>query len=567
MWRGISLEHKCLLLFGAAVVLIIVAALSVPWLRMNSLVDEGQLETSRQLVLTWQERVQRSGKPPDPEEQLAEGTLRVYSMTQASVAGEQNWFVRDTLAAFAMDADRREHHDAEWETTARRYHYAKGLMNDQGEMVGIAVLDRASPPAARQIVINTAYMFSAGLIAGGVAVLVFYLITSKIILSPVRSLKETAERVREGDIGTRADIQTGDEFEELAQTFNQMLERLATTQQQLRAINKSLDLKLNELAERNVVLFEAAKLKGEFLANVSHELRTPLNSILGFADLLLETVNREIAAGDDSTRIAKRKRYLENIITSGRSLLEMITGLLEMAKVEAGKMEIQVGPVNIRDTCEGLLAMMRPLADRGKVDLTLEVAEDLPAVETDAKKLEQIVFNLLSNAVKFTSPDPSVWGRVPPSVGASEGAPAAPASDRPARVILRAERLFGRAGHGPEAEERVRISVLDTGPGIAEADRKVIFEKFRQLEAGHTRRYPGTGLGLSITKELVSLLQGEILVESEVGRGSMFSVILPLRIDPDRAAEMKLEMAFRGTLAGRRALANEARATTQGASA
>jgi two-component system, NarL family, sensor histidine kinase BarA len=558
MWRGISLEHKCLLLFGAAVILIIVAALSVPWLRMNSLVDEGQFETSRQLILEWQDRVTRLSVPPEKTEKLTEGTITVYSHDDAKELAEKDWFLGSTLAAFAVDADRREHKDTEWAGTARRYYYSKLLVDPEGHAEGIVVLDRVSVPAARQIVINTAYMFSAALIAGGVAILVFYLILSKIILSPVRSLRETAERVREGDIATRAEIQTGDEFEELGDTFNQMLERLAATQDQLRAINKSLDNKLNELAERNVALFESAKLKGEFLASVSHELRTPLNSILGFADLMLETVQREISAGDDSTRINKRKRYIENIITSGRSLLEMINGVLEMAKVEAGKAELRVAPLNVRDTCEGLIAMMRPLADRGQVELLMESAPDLPIIETDAKKLEQIIFNLLSNAVKFTSPDPAVWGRsaLAPRPVESNGAPEAPRSDpnKPARVILRAERLIGRGSAGPAAEERVRISVLDTGPGISEDDQKIIFEKFRQLESGHTRRYPGTGLGLSICKELTALLQGEIQVQSELGRGSMFSVILPLRLDPDRAAEMKLEMAFRGTLAGRREL-------------
>jgi signal transduction histidine kinase len=558
MWRGISLEHKCLLLFGAAVILIIVAALSVPWLRMNSIVDEGQFETSRQLILGWQDRVKRSGLPPAKTETLTDGTITVYSLEEADKLAGSDWFLKSTIDAFAVDSDRREHKDTEWAVTARRYYYAKAFPGPDEEIGGIAVLDRVSAQAARQIAINTAYMFSAGLIAGGVAVLVFYLIINKIILSPVRSLKETAERVREGDISIRADIQTGDEFEQLGETFNQMLERLATTQEQLRAINKSLDNKLNELAERNVALFESAKLKGEFLASVSHELRTPMNSILGFADLLLETANREITAGDDSTRIVKRKRYIENIITSGRSLLEMINGVLEMAKVEAGKTELRVAPVNIRDTCEGLIAMMRPLADRGQVELLMEAAPDLPIIETDPKKLEQIIFNLLSNAVKFTSPDPSVWGRSAPVARApdADGATEAGRPDpvRPARVILRAERLFGRGSAGPDAKERVRISVLDTGPGIAEEDQKIIFERFRQLESGHTRRYPGTGLGLSICKELTGLLQGEIQVQSELRRGSMFSVILPLRLDPDRAAEMKLEMAFRGTLAGRREL-------------
>src|SRR5690349_18221932 len=125
MWRGISLEHKCLMLFGAAVILIIVAALSVPWLRMNSIVDEGQFETSGQLILEWQDRVQRSGLPPEKSEKLTEGTIKVYSMGEARKAAENDWFLKATLEAFDESPERREYKDTEWAVTARRYSYAK----------------------------------------------------------------------------------------------------------------------------------------------------------------------------------------------------------------------------------------------------------------------------------------------------------------------------------------------------------------------------------------------------------------------------------------------------------
>jgi len=575
MWRGISLANKCLLLFGAAVILIIVAALSVPWLRMNSLVDEGQFETSRQLVIEWQNRAAQEPDAPPVKQDLSSGAIVALTLEQARKKAKDDWFIQYSLDWLEGKPDRIEYNNVEWETTARRYHYAKARRDEQGQIVELFVLDRTSRTAARQIIVNTAYMLSAGLIAGGVAVLVFYLITDKIILRPVRSLKDTAELIREGDMATRADITTGDEFEELSQTFNQMVERLANTQDQLRAINKSLDLKLNELAERNVSLYEAAKLKGEFLASVSHELRTPMNSILGFTDLLIEVADKEAQSGDDSTRLAKRKRYLDNIRSSGTNLLEMINSLLDMAKIEAGKMELHIEPMSVRDACEGLIALMKPLADRAGVELVQEIAPDIPIIETDIKKFQQIVFNLLSNAVKFTGAGAggasgstatgggASWGSGSGSasgiaVGTPNGTDAGDAtrhdqsrSGRFARVILRAERMFGR-GSGAEAEERVRVSVLDTGPGIAPEDQRVIFEKFRQLESGHTRTHAGTGLGLSICKEFVGMLQGEIQLESQPGRGSMFSIILPMRIDPERADEHRLEMAFRGSLAGQK---------------
>ncbi len=552
MWRGISLANKCLLLFGGAVLLVVFAALSIPWLRMNALVDEAQKELSRQLVEVWRHGLEQTtavGPVSDPAVSDRIGDAQVeYMLPEVAASGggrmaggtggdrPRDKFVAAAWKSFRERPDDTERHLAAWVGTDREYRYARADRESDGRLRGMYLLTRTSTGAARLLVINTAYLLSAGLIALGLAVLVFYLITNRLILSPVRSLKETAEMVREGNLATRSDIQTGDEFEELSETFNQMLENLTESQMQLTSINTSLDLKVNELSERNVALFESNKLKGEFLANVSHELRTPLNSIIGFTELLLEAADKEAEAGDDSSRLSKRRRYLQNINNAGRSLLEMINGLLDMAKLDAGKMEIKLGPVNLKESCEGWAALFRPLADRGGVELVVDASPDLPTVETDSEKLQQIVVNLMSNAIKFTSEKAEDERK-----GTSAGQ---------ARVTLRAERLVARGSEGHAAEDRVRISVLDTGPGIAPEDQKKIFEKFQQLDSGHTRRHAGTGLGLAICKDLTAMLQGEIQVESEIGRGSMFSIILPLSLSHDRAREMRLEMAFRGQLAG-----------------
>jgi len=269
-------------------------------------------------------------------------------------------------------------------------------------------------------------------------------------------------------------------------------------------------------------------MKGEFLANVSHELRTPMNSVIGFGELLLEIAHAEAQAGDDSTRLVKRTRYLENIVSAARQLLEMITGLLEMAKIEAGKVELNIEKVSLHEACEGLIGLIYPLAQRRGIELKLEVAKDTPIIETDPQKLQQIIFNFLSNAVKFTDPE----------------------GDTPPPVTLRAEPL--RVSRDESGQDHVRISVIDFGPGIAAKDIEQIFDAFHQLDATHTREHTGTGLGLAICRELATLLQAEIQVESEPGRGSMFSLIIPVTINPERAAESKLESALRGTLAGRR---------------
>lgn len=605
MLGRLSLATKCLLLFGAAVVFIISAALAVPWVRMNGMVDDAETEISRQIVATWEQAtVIRGGPatsesatgpsapgesgakvgatpsgspttPTTPGVTTADGTVSKPESSDktnklATLQAGRKLFANDakltvlaaseiehasTRSQFVQRAWRElspskagEYVEAAWQFTVREYRYAKAVRDGSGVLEGLVLLERTSPAAAQGMLFNTLYLFAAGCVALGLAVAVFYLVTNRIILSPVRDLRETAEQVREGNLAIRSQIQTRDEFEDLADAFNEMLAALQAQQGQLRAINASLDEKLGELTERNTALFEAAKLKGEFLANVTHELRTPLNSILGFAELLEEGMGREAEGDADAGRSAKRKRYIENILGAGRALLELINGLLEMAKVEAGKVDLRVRDVDIRERCEQLAAMMKPVADKRGVELKLEAAADLPLVKTDGPKLQQIVFNLLSNAIKFTA-DAAEAEREAVSMRQYTGE--IPGPVRQALVTLRAERLVPRAAEGPDSVERVRISILDTGPGIAKADLDKIFEKFTQLDTGYTRKHAGTGLGLAICKELTHLLQGEMQVQSEVGLGSMFSVIIPVQMDATAAAQLKMELEFRGALTGR----------------
>jgi signal transduction histidine kinase len=228
--------------------------------------------------------------------------------------------------------------------------------------------------------------------------------------------------------------------------------------------------------------------------------------------------------------LAKRVRFLENILNAARDLLEMINGLLEMAKIEAGKYELRIEKVNVHDTCEALAGLIFPLASTKGIKLNLEIASDLPLIETDAKKFRQIVFNFLSNAVKFS--------------------PTAEEAGTKAVVTLRAERLVaGRPGEQSSADaDRVRISVIDNGPGIAIEDQGKIFEKFSQLSRGHTKEHAGTGLGLTICKELAGVLQGELQLVSDLGRGAMFSLMVPVALDTNRLRETEAEAKFRGAL-------------------
>ncbi|RMH27633.1 MAG: HAMP domain-containing protein [Planctomycetota bacterium] len=508
MARSVSLANKCQLLFGGAVVLIVIAALIGPWLRVGAVIDQSEIGALRDLALA----------QTDGSEDLS-----LRRLTVGAADAVENEFAARALERFTADPALAEHVETMWDEGVRVFRYARPVRDEAGAVESLVLIERRSPRVAGRLFINRLFLLSAGLLAGGLAVLVFYLITTRLILSPVRSLKHTAEQIMAGDPAARADIRTGDEFEQLADAFNGMLAGLEEKRDQLRAANQSLDLRVARLEEANLALHEAATLKGDFIAAVSHELRTPLNSIIGFAELLQEIAQRDRAAGlvRDEEEWLKRQRYLDHIVESGRSLLEMINELLDMAKIEAGKMDLHVELMSVDEACDGLLALIRPQAERKGVALQYDAAGlraeadgAAPIIETDPRKFQQIVFNFLSNAVKFTP----------------EGG----------RVTLRAERLV--AGDG---EPRVRVSVIDTGPGIAPEDQGRIFEKFTQLATGHTRLHSGTGLGLAIARELTGMIQGDIQLESAVGRGSMFSLIVPFRMDPELAASRALRLSGR----------------------
>jgi two-component system sensor histidine kinase BarA len=289
-----------------------------------------------------------------------------------------------------------------------------------------------------------------------------------------------------------------------------MLTSLAKSRDELETINRSLDTRLGELAQTNVNLYESHRLQSEFLANVSHELRTPLSSIIGFAELLRdattpqqdvsETQAESSGPAPASPEAAQRvHRYASNILTSGRMLLELINDLLDLAKIEAGKAKLHRTRFRMAEILEELLAFTKPLVDKRDLRLDLEIEETLPELHSDAGRIRQILYNLLSNAIKFT-----------PERGT---------------ITVRAGVLDG---------EHVRVSVTDTGPGIAPEDQAAVFQKFRQVDGSLTRKQGGTGLGLPISKELAGLLGGSLTLKSELGRGSTFTLTIPLEC-PEQA--------------------------------
>ncbi|MFN0018175.1 MAG: sensor histidine kinase [Pirellulaceae bacterium] len=344
-----------------------------------------------------------------------------------------------------------------------------------------------------------AVLAAVGILTVFLSMVALWIVVRYVVVKPLTHLRDVSENVAKGDLEQRADIHTSDEFEELATSFNKMLRNLIEAQGALRQVNTDLDAKVDQLAQLNMRLHEMNQLKGEFLTNMSHELRTPLNSVLGFSEVLqgADTLND------------KQKRYVHNIQKAGRDLLDMINDILDVAKMEAGKMDVRLTEFKIEAIIQAQVDMMRPLSEEKNIDLRFEIESDLPLMFQDQQKVQRIITNLLSNAIKFTPEG----GRI--TVGA-RGTP----------------------------RGMIEIWISDTGVGIADADREIIFEKFRQGTAvagkdadNLTREYTGTGLGLSIVKELSKLLGGEVSVESELGKGSTFRVFLPwMRADISQSA-------------------------------
>jgi len=334
------------------------------------------------------------------------------------------------------------------------------------------------------------------------------------LVRPLAHLMEGNRRVARGDFSLRLEVRSRDEFGRLARSWNQMadeiqrsrdlairyFESLRTNAEELEEANRTLKLKNEEIAK-------ASRMKSEFLAIMSHELRTPLNGILGFSEVLLD--------GKFGRLNEKQTRFVENTLTSGRHLLRLINDLLDLSKIEAGKMEIEPASVDLRQSLEEIQTLVRALALKKGLELHFAPAPERTA-STDPKLFKQVMFNLLSNAIKFTP----AGGRVLVAVRCLDGR------------ALRAEPIShalpsGRHEVIPD-RELIFVEVSDTGIGIAPEDHDKIFVPFQQLDSSYARRQEGTGLGLALTRRVVHLLGGDIWFTSRPAEGSQFVFYVPL---------------------------------------
>ncbi|MBV8521980.1 MAG: HAMP domain-containing protein [Acetobacteraceae bacterium] len=283
------------------------------------------------------------------------------------------------------------------------------------------------------------------------------------LIEPVTEIEARLRQIAAGDFSQRVRVANRDELGALAANVNRASDELGHLYERLEAANRH---------------------KSEFLANTSHELRTPLNAILGYTELVLDEIYGEVPD--------KIREVLERVQSNGYHLLRLINDVLDLSKIEAGRLELSVGAYSMKEVVQTVVSATEALVSEKNLTLRSIIADDLPQGEGDERRITQVLLNLVGNAIKFTES-----GGVTIEASAVDGA--------------------------------FHVAVTDTGPGIAPEDQRLVFEEFRQLDSSSTRAKGGTGLGLAISKKIIELHGGRIWVESELGQGSCFRFTLPVR--------------------------------------
>jgi len=316
---------------------------------------------------------------------------------------------------------------------------------------------------------------------------------SRQIAKPIGQLASASEKVAQGDLSTAVDVRSSNEVGVLARSFNQMIVSLKKARDELKQWGEELERKVQErtaeleqrsleLSETNVRLEEMSRHKSQFLANMSHELRTPLNSIIGYTKLMLDGLEGDINE--------EQKNDLQTVYSNSRHLLELINGLLDVSRIEAGKTVLSYETFTISDLLSEVIPAIEQLAREKGLTLTYSVAPDIDNLYADKAKTRQVLINILGNAVKFTNE-----GSVKLNVA--------------------------------ENDSDFVFSVADTGMGMKKEDLEAIFDSFKQVGPAQIAGYEGTGLGLAISKQFMEMQGGKIWAESELGKGSTFTFTLP----------------------------------------
>jgi signal transduction histidine kinase len=365
------------------------------------------------------------------------------------------------------------------EVTGRTLILSRRILQDR-EVIGSVIL-RYELDSYPTILLRDARVFGLALLGGMGIALLLALLTHRVLSAPVLCLVETIRCVSQTkDLSIRIGEQRQDEFGVLYQGFNDMLA-------EIRELNETLERRVEErtreLAVANERLIELDRMKSMFLASMSHELRTPLNSILGFTGLLLMGMS-----GDLNEEQIKQLTMVKN---SSMHLLALINDILDISKIESGKVELMIEPFPIAEVTNEILKAVTPLAKAKSLNLVMNVPDNL-ILQSDRRRFKQVLMNLLSNAIKFSD-----QGSISVTVG-----------------------VLG---------EDVSVSISDCGIGIRNEDIEKLFNPFRQIDMSSTKQHEGTGLGLYLCKKILALIHGAISVKSEYGRGSTFTFILPMK--------------------------------------
>ncbi len=365
---------------------------------------------------------------------------------------------------------------------------AQPVLLPSGELVGGVRIGFDPAPAQQRILQTRKYIILIG-VAFALAGAGLSAVISRRLVRPIRDLVRGTQSIASGNLDVSIPVRSRDELGGLAGSFNSMAASLkeneAVLQRYAEELESKIEARTQELQSTNQRLEEASRHKSQFLANMSHELRTPLNAIIGYTSLILSNIYGDVPA--------KIREPLDRVRVSSRHLLGLINDVLDLAKIEAGRLTLSVADYSIKQVVQSVMKAMEPLAAEKKLALTAALPPELPAARGDARRINQVLLNLVGNAIKFTD-----------------------AGEVAVRVSL--------------TEHEFLLSIVDTGPGIVEAEQEKIFEEFQQ--AGNSNAsLKGTGLGLSIARKIVEAHGGRMGVESSPGKGSTFWFTLPLRVE------------------------------------
>jgi signal transduction histidine kinase len=496
--RTISLRARLALTGSSLIVVLILLILAANWVLFRQTLV-GTMETSgraQAALLAFEVAPYVEADSPDQAVRCLSGFFQSDAALYASVHGSdgrQLAFLGDPPER-ELDASIPEEMSSRW--SSELLVVRAPVRDSRLQAIGVIQLGLLSGRLNPAFHLAPLIFLAMGVVFALLALLIGQM-QARSVVSPLLELAEAARAVRRGAEPTTLAVRRRDEIGLVLASFNEMAEHLRASrcevarregelEEAVRRRTEELRAKNLALAVQNEQVREASRLKSDFVASISHELRTPLNAIMALSELLRDEVTGPLANEE-------QRHQLHLIRQAGENLLRLINDILDLSRIEAGRVEIRPQEVDLCDVLREVAEEMRPLAARKGIELRVSMPESM-RLWFDPDRVGQIVRNLVGNAVKFT--------------------------DR-GHVLVQ--------GTADAREERITLSVEDTGIGIAPQDQEAIFQEFRQVDGSDTRKHGGTGLGLAISRRLVGLMEGQIEVKSDLGRGAVFSFWVPAR--------------------------------------